>query len=84
MLAAIYGDYIEGGTPAQGYRPFQGPRRVLCRALAERLRAAGVPAQVISLPEDLGVRGNSHLMMLENNSDDIAELIEKWLWLRRQ
>ncbi|MBK6864141.1 MAG: hypothetical protein IPG91_11490 [Ideonella sp.] len=78
-VLVIYGDHIEGGTPAQGYRPFQGPRRVLCRALAERLRAAGVPAQVISLPEDLGVRGNSHLMMLENNSDDIAELIARWL-----
>lgn len=80
----IYGDFIDGGTPAQGFRPFQGPRRVLCKALAERLRAAGVQAQVVSLPEDLGIRGNSHLMMFENNSDDIAELIEKWLSLRRR
>ena len=28
---------------------------------------------------DLGIRGNSHNMMQEKNSDDIAEVIYQWL-----
>jgi hypothetical protein len=28
---------------------------------------------------DLGIRGNGHLQFLEKNSDDIAEVIEKWI-----
>lgn len=83
-VLVIYADFIDGGTPAQGYRPFQGPRRQVCRVLVDHLRAAGVQAQVISLPEDMNVHGNSHLMMLEDNSDEIAGLIEAWLSGRRR
>jgi hypothetical protein len=32
----------------------------------------------INLP-DMGVRGNSHFMMLDRNSEDIAGLVGKWL-----
>lgn len=28
---------------------------------------------------DLGIHGNGHLLFLEKNSDDIAEIIEKWI-----
>ncbi|MDY3690599.1 MAG: hypothetical protein SO072_01360 [Dysosmobacter sp.] len=31
-----------------------------------------------SLPE-LGIRGNSHMLMMDDNSADIAELIHQWL-----
>ena len=29
--------------------------------------------------EDVGIRGNSHIMMLEKNSDDIIKFITGWL-----
>jgi len=42
------------------------------------LRQAGVQPSVIRLA-DLGIRGNSHVMMLEKNNRDIAGVIAGWL-----
>ena len=41
------------------------------------LRAAGVRADEIELPK-MGIRGNSHMMMMDRNSDEIASLIQLW------
>ncbi|MEX2034281.1 MAG: alpha/beta hydrolase, partial [Xanthobacteraceae bacterium] len=45
---------------------------------AAYLAQAGVPNTFIRL-EDIGIRGNGHMMMLEKNSDEIAGVIERWL-----
>jgi pimeloyl-ACP methyl ester carboxylesterase len=45
---------------------------------AAYLAQAGVPNTFIRL-EDIGIRGNGHMMMLEKNSDRIAGVIERWL-----
>ena len=42
------------------------------------LRQAGVKPSFIRLA-DLGIRGNSHVMMLEKNNREIAAVIAKWL-----
>ena len=42
------------------------------------LRQAGIKPSVVRLA-DLGIRGNSHVMMLEKNNRDIAAVIVKWL-----
>jgi pimeloyl-ACP methyl ester carboxylesterase len=42
------------------------------------LEQAGVHVDFIKLA-DIGIRGNGHLMMLEKNSDDIAEVVADWL-----
>ena len=42
------------------------------------LRQAGVPVTFIRLA-DLGIRGNGHMMMMEKNSDAIAQVITDWL-----
>jgi hypothetical protein len=42
------------------------------------LEQAGVHVDFIKL-QDIGIRGNGHLMMLEKNSDDIAKVIADWL-----
>ena len=42
------------------------------------LRAAGVSADVAELPKR-GMHGNSHMMMMDRNSDQIAESIQRWL-----
>jgi hypothetical protein len=33
---------------------------------------------VVDLP-DVGIRGNSHMLMMDKNSDQVADLIQKWL-----
>ena len=38
----------------------------------------GVTVDVINLP-DLGIRGNSHMLMQDKNNAEIAEVIQKWL-----
>jgi pimeloyl-ACP methyl ester carboxylesterase len=42
------------------------------------LQQAGVKPTFIRLA-DLGIRGNSHVMMLEKNNEEIAAVIAKWL-----
>ncbi|TMH38111.1 MAG: alpha/beta fold hydrolase [Betaproteobacteria bacterium] len=42
------------------------------------LRQSGVEATFIRLA-DLGIRGNSHVMMLEKNNREIAAVIARWL-----
>ncbi len=42
------------------------------------LRQAGVKPSYIRLA-DLGIKGNSHVMMLEKNNKEIAAVIAKWL-----
>jgi pimeloyl-ACP methyl ester carboxylesterase len=41
-------------------------------------KSAGGSIDVVDLP-DAGLKGNSHMVMMDKNSDQVAELIEKWL-----
>ena len=45
---------------------------------AKYLRQAGVPTDFIRL-ENEGIRGNGHMVMIEKNNLDIANLIDRWL-----
>ena len=45
---------------------------------ARYLEQAGVPVDFVPL-KDRGLRGNSHMVMLEKNSLDIASLIDQWI-----
>lgn len=38
----------------------------------------GVPVTWIDLPK-IGIKGNSHMLMMDKNSDQIADIIQKWL-----
>jgi hypothetical protein len=49
---------------------------------AAYLQQAGVEVDHVRLA-DVGIRGNGHMMMQEKNSDEIAELLVRWL-SRRQ
>jgi pimeloyl-ACP methyl ester carboxylesterase len=52
--------------------------RVYDPCIPKFLNQAGVRTDFIRL-EDVGIRGNSHMMMLEKNSDDIIKFIVSWL-----
>lgn len=45
---------------------------------AEAVRAAGGNVDVVNLPE-AGIRGNSHMVMMDKNSDEVANVIQSWL-----
>jgi len=70
----VYGDYIA-----------QDPRWPTIRGngvrFAEAVRAAGGRVDVVDLPEQ-GIRGNSHMVMMDRNSDAVAEVIQRWLEAR--
>ena len=70
-MLAIYGDYIE-----------QDARWPTIRAngvkFLEAAGRAGARYEVVDLPKT-GIRGNSHMMMMDRNNGEIAQLIQDWL-----
>jgi pimeloyl-ACP methyl ester carboxylesterase len=67
----VWGDYIDRNEAWQGYR--RTPTRY-----GEALVAAGAKADVMDLPA-MGIKGNSHMLMMDRNSDDVARLVHEWL-----
>ena len=49
-----------------------------CKALVAKINAAGGNATMLH-PADLGIHGNSHMVMLDKNNLQIADLILKWI-----
>lgn len=66
----VYGDHLVG--------PFW--EKVFANATQYRnaLASSGVKADLISLPS-MGIVGNSHMLMMDSNSDQIAKLVTDWL-----
>jgi len=44
----------------------------------DALAAAGTRAEKFDLPA-MGIKGNSHMLMMDTNSDEIAGLVNNWL-----
>jgi pimeloyl-ACP methyl ester carboxylesterase len=70
-ILMIFGDNVD-----------RHPRWVAYRKLdleyANAVRAAGGKVDVINLP-DIGIKGNSHMMMMDKNNGEIADVIQNWL-----
>lgn len=68
----VWGDFIEGASPTW----------TRYRAAAERYRlglaAGGCIADVLDLPAQ-GIRGNSHMLIMDRNSLSIAQRVHAWL-----
>jgi len=70
----IWGDHITKKSPGGHW-----DRRESCEEMAASInRTRRAPAEVISLPS-LGIRGNSHLMMQDENNGQVLGLITEWL-----
>jgi acetyl esterase/lipase len=67
----IHGDYIAQDSRWPTIRG-DGVR------FAEAVRAAGGSVDVVDLPE-IGIRGNSHMIMMDRNSDQVAQVVQDWL-----
>jgi pimeloyl-ACP methyl ester carboxylesterase len=72
-LLSVWGDNSEGAAGANG-----DARREGCITAVENIAAAGGTATYLHLPSR-GIHGNSHLLMMDDNSHDIAALVLDWL-----
>ena len=72
-LLSVWGDHSFGFPSRNG-----DERRNGCDASVKAIRAAGGNARFLLLPEE-GIKGNSHMMMLETNNLQIADLVIAWL-----
>ena len=70
-VLVLYGDFIE-----------QDPRWPTIRsngvAFTDAVNKAGGKVEVVDLPK-LGIKGNSHMIMMDKNSDEVASYIQTWL-----
>ena len=69
----VFGDYTEGSNG-----PNNDERRKLCNDSVAAINGAGGTAKFMYLPA-LGIKGNSHMMMMDKNNLQIADLIIEWL-----
>jgi pimeloyl-ACP methyl ester carboxylesterase len=76
-VLAVFGDHRDTPTGI-GIRPSWQLSFESCQALIARLKAAGGRAEMLS-PTEIGVRGNSHMIMQDKNNLQIADLILKWI-----
>jgi hypothetical protein len=70
-ILTVYGDYIEQDSRWPAIRANQLKQ-------LEAVKAAGGRYDVVNLPQ-AGIKGNSHMMMMDRNSDQIAGIINDWL-----
>lgn len=67
----VWGDHIQGND-------FWMRGRAKVTAWEDRIRAAGGIADTIDLPAQ-GIHGNSHMIMMDANSDGVAGQIQQWM-----
>jgi pimeloyl-ACP methyl ester carboxylesterase len=67
----IWGDHLSSHPVWQQLRPKLAGYR-------DRLREQGVTVDEWDLPAE-GLHGNSHMIMMDDNSDEVAQRIDRWL-----
>ena len=70
-ILVLYGDNVEKSRMFASQRE----NNIKMAALA---KAAGGSIEIVNLP-DIGIKGNTHFMMMEKNNAQIADVIQKWL-----
>jgi pimeloyl-ACP methyl ester carboxylesterase len=70
-MFGVYGDYITSRN--------QTSRKEAVESVSVKFQNAGGISGVVSLPDDSLVKGNSHLMMQDKNSEYVFNIIEHWL-----
>ncbi len=70
-ILVLFGDYVDEF-------PRWAPRLANCRAFVAAANAAGGKAEVLVLP-DIGIKGNTHMLMQDDNSLDIADILLDWI-----
>jgi pimeloyl-ACP methyl ester carboxylesterase len=76
-ILIVFGDYRDTATGLPTLPTWQA-RFEGCQAMIGRLKSAGGRADMLA-PPDRGIRGNSHMIMQDCNSLEIANLILEWI-----
>lgn len=75
-ILVMFGDYL-GAAPEGTGHSWQAAYDS-GEAFVARVKAAGGEAAMLHLPA-VGIRGNSHMLMQDTNSLELADLVLKWL-----
>ena len=67
----LWGDFVQES-------PRWAPRLAACRDFARAANAAGGKVEVVVLPE-MGIPGNSHMLMQDSNSVELADWLVGWI-----
>ena len=67
----VWGDYLGESALWRRYRN-------TAETYTNAVKGAGGTADTIDLPA-MGIRGNSHMVMMDRNSDEVARLVRDWL-----
>ena len=72
----MFGDHLGDvhGRP----RELGSSRSRRCNTFVDQLKKAGGDAEMMHLPA-LGIKGNSHMLMQDRNSDQLADLVIAWI-----
>jgi len=70
-VLTVFGDYVDEHPRWSAFKKQYND-------YGAALKAAGGSYEFISLP-DLGIKGNSHMLMQDKNNAAVADVIEKWL-----
>jgi hypothetical protein len=76
-MLVVFGDHRDNPTGLPALPTWQA-RFEACQALIGRVTGAGGQAQMLNPPER-GIRGNSHMIMMDKNHLQIADLILQWI-----
>jgi pimeloyl-ACP methyl ester carboxylesterase len=76
-VLVVFGDYRDTPTGLPTLPTWQA-RYEACQAMIGRLKSAGGRAEMLA-PPDRGIRGNSHMIMQDRNSLQIADFILQWI-----
>lgn len=67
----LFGDYVDEHPRWSAFKKID-------MAYGDAIKAAGGTVDWINLP-DIGIKGNSHMLMQDKNNAAIADVIQKWL-----
>ena len=76
-ILVVFGDHRDTPTGIPALPNWQA-RFEACQALIARIKSAGGQAEMLT-PAERGMRGNSHMIMQDKNSLQVADLILEWI-----
>ncbi|WP_159566151.1 hypothetical protein [Budvicia diplopodorum] len=70
-ILVVFGDLVEKSSR-------WAPQLKACQEFAQAANKAGGKVELVSLP-DIGMKGNSHMLMMDKNSLQVADWLTSWL-----
>lgn len=75
-ILAVFGDHLDAAVTVPGFS--WADAQADCATFVSEVNASGGNATMLHLPE-AGLKGNSHLLMMDKNNREIADLLIDWI-----